>query len=90
MRIETQVDLTGLARRVADMLDPLPDLDLEQDLLFLVDKMLLRTLEAEMKQWAATNPSSAEDMARGRELNTRLTELRLRIQRGAAAKPDLL
>ncbi len=88
LRQDPAREITPLAERVSRMLDPLPDLDLEVDLCHLVDKLLLQSLEEEWKRWQDARPSSPEDMEYGRELNTRLTELRLKVQRGPAKSTD--
>ncbi|BDI06541.1 DNA primase [Sphaerotilus microaerophilus] len=81
LRNESGTELESLVRRVSEMVDPLPDSDPEIDLKHLVDKLLLQSLDDEWTLWQESNPTTADDMERGRDLNSRLTALRLRVQR---------
>ena len=82
LRTESHADLAALVRRVESMLDPLPEIELDLDLQHLVNRLLLQSLDADWKLWQGSSPSSDADMATGRELNAKLTALRLLVQRG--------
>jgi DNA primase len=76
----------ALAGRVADFLDPLPEVDLDQELRVIVDRLLLQAVKEELAMLFESGALSEDATRRSRELIRRQAELHARVTGPAAAE----